>query len=248
MMSSGGKSELADQDVVGALADFGLARERIGLAVLVERHHHHGGAMAARDLCLVDELLLAFLHRDRIDDRLALHAFQAGFDHCEFRGVDHHRHARDIRLGGDQVEERTIAASESSIASSMLMSMICAPFSTCWRATCKRRGIIARGDQLAEFGRARDVGALADIDEGNRGRQFERLEAGEPQPRLDHGNRARLLRRDRRRDRRDMVRRGAAAAADDVDETGFGEFADQPAMYSGLSSYWPNSLGRPAFG
>ena len=29
----------------------------------------------------------------------------------------------------------TIAAFESSIASSMLMSIICAPFSTCWRAT-----------------------------------------------------------------------------------------------------------------
>ena len=31
--------------------------------------------------------------------------------------------------------KRTIAALLSSIASSMLMSMICAPFSTCWRAT-----------------------------------------------------------------------------------------------------------------
>ena len=31
--------------------------------------------------------------------------------------------------------KRTIAAWLSSIASSMLMSMICAPFSTCWRAT-----------------------------------------------------------------------------------------------------------------
>ncbi len=31
--------------------------------------------------------------------------------------------------------KRTIAAFESNMASSMLMSMICAPFSTCWRAT-----------------------------------------------------------------------------------------------------------------
>ena len=29
----------------------------------------------------------------------------------------------------------TMAASESSIASSMLTSITCAPFSTCWRAT-----------------------------------------------------------------------------------------------------------------
>ena len=31
--------------------------------------------------------------------------------------------------------KRTMAAWLSSMASSMLMSMICAPFSTCWRAT-----------------------------------------------------------------------------------------------------------------
>ena len=31
--------------------------------------------------------------------------------------------------------KRTMAACESSMPSSMLMSMICAPFSTCWRAT-----------------------------------------------------------------------------------------------------------------
>ncbi len=31
--------------------------------------------------------------------------------------------------------KRTMAAFESSIASSMLMSITCAPFSTCWRAT-----------------------------------------------------------------------------------------------------------------
>ncbi len=34
-----------------------------------------------------------------------------------------------------RLRKRTIAALLSSMASSMLMSMICAPFSTCWRAT-----------------------------------------------------------------------------------------------------------------
>ena len=32
-------------------------------------------------------------------------------------------------------KKRSIAAAESSMASSMLMSITCAPFSTCWRAT-----------------------------------------------------------------------------------------------------------------
>ena len=31
--------------------------------------------------------------------------------------------------------KRVMAAAESSIASSMLTSITCAPFSTCWRAT-----------------------------------------------------------------------------------------------------------------
>ena len=43
-----------------------------------------------------------------------------------------------ILSGSDAIRfrKRDIAATESSIASSMLMSMTCAPFSTCWRATC----------------------------------------------------------------------------------------------------------------
>ena len=36
---------------------------------------------------------------------LALNAFEAGFDHREFRGIDHHRHAGDVRLGGDEIEK-----------------------------------------------------------------------------------------------------------------------------------------------
>jgi hypothetical protein len=32
-------------------------------------------------------------------------AFQPGFDHAPFRGVDHHRHACDVRLAADQVQE-----------------------------------------------------------------------------------------------------------------------------------------------
>jgi len=40
------------------------------------------------------------------------------------------------------------------------------------------------------------------------------------------GDGARPMRRDRRRNRRDMGGRGAAAAADDVDQAGFREFAE----------------------
>ncbi len=220
--------ELVDQDVVGALADLGLARKRVGLAHLVERHHHHGRAMAPRDLGLVDEFLLAFLHRDRIQHRLALNAFQAGLDHREFRRIDHHRDAGDIGLGGDEVEERHHR--RFGIQQALVHVDV-----DDYRAVLdlvarhlQRGGVIAGSDQLAEFCRAGDVGALADIDEGNSRRQFERLKSRKPQPRFDCGDDARLVRRHRRGNRGDMVGRGAAAAADDVDKATGGELADQP--------------------
>ena len=61
-----------------------------------------------------------------------------------------------------------IAFSESSRPSSMLTSRICAPVSTCWRATSSAAGVVAAVDQLPELRRAGDVGPLADVDEGLR--------------------------------------------------------------------------------
>ena len=151
----GREIELLDQDVVGAFADLGLAREGIGLAGLVERHHHHGRAMAARDLGFVDEFLLAFLHRDRVHHRLALNAFQAGFDHGEFRGIDHDRNAGDVGLGGDEVEEghhRGFGIEQALVHVDVddlgaVLDLVARHLKGC--------GVIARGDQLAEFAPSR---------------------------------------------------------------------------------------------
>ena len=131
----GRKAGLLGQQLVGARADRDLALERVGLALLVERHHDHRRAIGAHQPRLAQELLLALLHRDRVDDRLALHAFEPGLDHRELRGIDHHRHARDVGLGGDEVEELDHRRFESIRPSSMLTSMICAPFATWSRAT-----------------------------------------------------------------------------------------------------------------
>ena len=62
---------------------------------------------------------------------------------------------------------------------------------------------------------------------GISGGQREGFEAGEPQPRRDVRHRARRLAGDGAGDGADVVGRGAAAAADDIDEAGVGEFADQ---------------------
>ena len=154
-MSSGGKPTWFDQDVVGALADRGLALERVGLALLVERHHHDGGAVAAHDLGVLDERRLALLHRDRVHHRLALHAFQAGLDHRELRGVDHHRHARDVGLGGDQVEEghhRLLGIEQALVHVDVddlraVLDLVA--------RDVERGRVVAGGDQLAELAPSR---------------------------------------------------------------------------------------------
>ena len=61
--------------------------------------------------------------------------------------------------------KRSIAATPSIIPSSMLTSMTCAPASTCCARDGERGVVVAGLDQVAEPGRAGDVGALADVDE-----------------------------------------------------------------------------------
>ncbi len=58
----GREAHFIDQDAVGALADFDLALERVGLAFFVKRHHHGGCAVALDELGLVLELFHAFFH------------------------------------------------------------------------------------------------------------------------------------------------------------------------------------------
>ncbi len=99
------ESNLIDQNIVGAFANFGLALEGIRLASFVECHDDDRSAMAACNGGLLEKFLLAFFHGNRIDDGLALNALQPGLDHREFRGIDHHRHTCNVGLRGDEVEE-----------------------------------------------------------------------------------------------------------------------------------------------
>ncbi len=61
--------------------------------------------------------------------------------------------------------KRDIAASASSMPSSMLTSMICAPFSHLLPGDVERLVVAVLQDQLLELRRAGDVGAFADVDE-----------------------------------------------------------------------------------
>jgi len=91
------------QQLVGALANLDLALLGIRLASFIKGHHHYGSAIGHALPRMVEKLLLAFLHRNRIDDRLAGHAFQTRLDHRPFRAVYHHGDPSDIGFGGDQL-------------------------------------------------------------------------------------------------------------------------------------------------
>ena len=99
------KANLFDKNVVGTFANVDLPLERIRLTLLIERHDNYSGAVQPTTTRLLDEFRFAFLQADRIDDGLTLNAPQARFDDVPFARVDHHRYARDVRFGRDQVQE-----------------------------------------------------------------------------------------------------------------------------------------------
>ena len=156
---------LSGQQTVGPSTDVDLAIDGIGLALLVERHDHHGRAVAANAPGLFEERRLALLQADRIDDGLALDAFQPGLDDRPFGRIDHDRHTANVRFRRDQVEEADhrrlgiehrlvhVDVDDPGAVFDLLPGDI------------QRRLVVAGQDQLLEFRRAGDVRALADHDE-----------------------------------------------------------------------------------
>ena len=165
MMSCGGKPAFVGEQVVHALRDGDPSFVVVGLALLVEAHHHDGSAQALHDLGLAQELLLPFLQADAVGDALALQAFQARLDHAELAAVHHHRHARDVRLGSDEVEE--LAHGLHAIDQALVHVHVDHLRAVLHLLAGHVHGlvVVAVLDELAEGRAARDVGALADVDE-----------------------------------------------------------------------------------
>ena len=99
------EAHLFGQNFVRAAANLNLALAGIGLTHFIEGHHHHGGPVATHQLRVVDKGIDPLFHRDGVNDAFALNALQPFFDDVPFRRVNHDRHAGDIRLTGNQVEE-----------------------------------------------------------------------------------------------------------------------------------------------
>ena len=81
-MSSGAEADPVEEQAVGPLADRDLPLDRVGLALLVERHDDHAGAVAAHGAGLLEERLLALLEAERVDDALPLEALEARLEHA----------------------------------------------------------------------------------------------------------------------------------------------------------------------
>ncbi len=217
---------LLRQELVGARADLNLALVSIGLPHFVKSHDDDGSAVIAHQTRLLEKLLLAFLQRDGVDDRLALNAFQASLDDLPFGAVDHHRHAGNIRLGGNQIEklDHGLLAVDQALIHVDVDDLCAVLHLIAGDGKCSR--IVASRDQLAELGRARHVRALADIDEGNVLGQHERLEAGQRHEGLVFRHLARLKTLHGVRNGANMLRRRAAAAAHHIDQSFAGKLGN----------------------
>src|SRR5207253_2783456 len=130
--------------------------------------------------------------------------------------------------------KRSIAALPSSMPSSMLTSMICAPASTCWRATATaaaKSPALIRSRNFAEPVTLVRSPTLTNSDPGPmlRGSRPERRSISLGASAC--GQRARLLRTHMLGDVRDVIRSGATAAADDIDQPRTGELFENAGRF-----------------
>ena len=217
-------ADLLREDAERAFADADLVGERGGLADLVEGHDDHRGAVAAAEAGLPDEVLLAVLERDRVHDGLALHAAQAGLDDAELRRVDHERDLGDVRFGRRHVQELRhrrgaveqghveIDVDDRGAGLDLLLG------------DAQGGAVVVLLDVALEDLGAGDVGALAHVHEGaGAADDVQRLEPGEPERGADLAGDAGRVFLGAAADGGDMAGRGAAAAAEDVDQAVAGE-------------------------
>ncbi len=218
----GREAHLLGEDPVGALADRLLARQGVGLPLLVEGHDDGRGAVLAQLAGLRDEVRLAFLEGDGVHHPLALDALEPRLQDLPLGGVEHHRHLGDVRLGGDEVEEgdhgldavqhRLVHVHVDHLGAVLHLLA----------ADVEGLLVLLLQHQALELGRAGDVGPLAHIHEQRVGADIERFQPGEAAFGADGpvgaggdgghglGNGA------------DVAGAGAAAAADDVEEARLG--------------------------
>jgi hypothetical protein len=212
--------------------------------LLVDGADHHGGAEAAGERHHGVEAGAAVLEVDRVEDRAPLAPGQRPRHHRGVGRVDHQRH---LDHPGEAVEEGLDVG--RLVAVGVLQADV-----DHLRAAADLRPAdlggalpVAGGDQLLEGAAAEHVGALADEQRPVVVGQLDRLEAGD--------QRAVVVRQGPRRpprrqlgQRRDVRRRGAAAAADQVEPAGVEEAAEDAPEVLGALGVAAVLVGQPGVG
>ena len=212
------KAGLVHQQAVGANADLDLAFDGFGLPSFVEGHDDRASAVAAHPTRFVEELGFAFLQADRIDQRLALDALEPSFEDSPFGAVDHEGHARDFRLGADQVEKSRHGQLRVEHALVHVDVDDVRAVANLLKRHRHRLRILPLGDEPSKLRRAGHVRALADHDEIRFRANHERLEPAEARmPFTALGRLARSQVAHGLGDGSNVIRRGSAAPPGDVD-------------------------------
>ena len=98
-------ANLFGQNVVSPLCNFYLPFVSRSLSLLVEAHNNHCCPITHNVTGMALELFLAILQGNRVDDALALNAFQSCNDNIPFRRINHYRHTGNLRLTRNHIEE-----------------------------------------------------------------------------------------------------------------------------------------------
>ena len=156
----GREAHLLGEDPIGAPADLDLPLGGVGLSLLVERHHDHGGPVATHQRGLPDEGVLSLLEADRVDHAFPLHALESRLDDRPLGRVDDHGHPADVGLRGDELEEgrHRLLGVEHPLVHVDVQHLGAAL--DLLPGDLQPRVVVARQDQLGELPRAGHVGPL----------------------------------------------------------------------------------------
>mmetsp|Transcript_7433 Transcript_7433/g.12935 ORF Transcript_7433/g.12935 Transcript_7433/m.12935 type:complete len:281 (+) Transcript_7433:994-1836(+) len=152
-----------DQNIIRALANPHLFFLSGCLTLLIEGHDHYCSTMLAYDGGMFNELLLAHLQGNGVDDRFALAPFQASLNNLKLRRINHERTLGNIWLGHSNLDEllhcfhaieHPIVHIDVNNMSTVLNLLLC---------NVHGLAIVACHHEFLEFERACDVTTLPNI-------------------------------------------------------------------------------------
>ena len=223
---------LVADELLDALGDLELALARLGHADLVDRQRDQRGAVRLDDRDDAVELVAAGLEVDRVDDRAAGDLVERGLDHLGLGRVDLDRGGLGQRDAlGDEAHllvlvlalgQRDAEVEHVGAALDLVLGD-------------RDEAVVVVGQQhLLGLARALRVHALAD---DRRGRLLHERRRGHHRGDVDGprgGARLRVVVRAALGDRADVLRRRAAAAADDAEAVALDEVAEHLGERLGL--------------